>query len=395
MVNHGITLNFSPSLRTPKSTVEGSVDLDVGKIKERGIVAVTASLVGVLRTSANLRSINDRVAPKSASEWRTLVNLRTTLWQLDTNIDDDNADPSSMRLLNIPFSFTMPDDPDLPPSFDQLTDNGSASIKYYIQIVGKLKAWYKLNIWINRPFTFVPFDDTPPPSILGANTRTWREEVSIRRSLFGGRQAKVEVELILPDLPSLPLYQPIPIQLHIHCYSKPLPQSSSSDPSTFQFPKPPTSAHDISLRLYSFAGVTAETYYATGHEDRGLVAGFGVQDKKALKQGWNDNVTVDVSPPIWILEGDSKKEGRWTQEVTFNSLMTLQCPPSFKHGLVHTSYHLQALVPFPGLGNNVLLKTSSLKISSGLYRDGEREHDANLTLDLPPSYWEVSEAHEA
>lgn len=129
-------------------------------------------------------------------------------------------------------------------------------------------------------------------------------------------------------MPSLPLFHPIPLYIRIKCFSKPLPHSESSDPSSFKFPLPPTSTTGLELRLCSHIRISAKGHVRERPLDYGQVAGLGKPEKKSMV-GWGQEVQLDVGQPTWVMEGESKKMGRWVQESTFQAPMTLRCPPSF------------------------------------------------------------------
>ncbi|KZT38622.1 hypothetical protein SISSUDRAFT_728102 [Sistotremastrum suecicum HHB10207 ss-3] len=269
----------------------------------------------------------------------------------------------------------------------------SAAIQYYVMILGKKEAWYKSNVRIVKPFMFLPFDQSSPPSALSSAGRIWKKEIAIKRGVLFGAAGKVEAEVVLPDVPSLPLFHPIPIYIRIKCYSKPLPHTESSDPSSFKFPLPPTTTTGLDLKLCSHIRISAKGHVRERPLDYASVAGLGKPEKKTQAGGWGQDVQVDVGQPTWVMEGESKKMGRWFQESTFQAPMTLRCPPSFDRRTVRLEYTFELTVPFPGLGNNLTLSVGPVPVSSGIYRD-QIERAAGELLDLPPTYWEVAELKE-
>lgn len=71
----------------------------------------------------------------------------------------------------------------------------SAAIQYYILVLGKKQAWYKSNVRIVKPFTFLPFDESCPPSTLHSAGRVWKQEIAIKRGVLFGAAGKVEAEV--------------------------------------------------------------------------------------------------------------------------------------------------------------------------------------------------------
>jgi hypothetical protein len=124
-------------------------------------------------------------------------------------------------------------------------------------------------------------------------------------------------KLKLPEADALPICRPIPAQLDITCRSKPLPASSSDDPSKFQFPRLPNSA-DVTLELVRIATVRA------GGRKRVVTTSLQAFPVHVAKE------INETSKPLWLPEYDEPDKGRWTENMSYATTLFLRCPPSFE-----------------------------------------------------------------
>ncbi|KZS88569.1 hypothetical protein SISNIDRAFT_552506 [Sistotremastrum niveocremeum HHB9708] len=415
MVNHGISLEFDSSVRTPESDISGTVKIDLSRVKDRGITEINVSMIGELRTAVYLKSPKTAsavttVESRQGGERLTLVNHKINIWKTET-FDGPSLARAVGGILPLPFSFRLSGNDEWPPTFEQVTGEGSASMKYYIKVTGVQKNWYKSNISITRPFNFLPLDQSPPPSISIRPKKVWKKEASIRKGLFVHTAARAEVEVCpskftraiiltppkvsLPGEHTFPICQAIPIDVRVKGISKPYSSKKGSN-GTSGYPLPPTNPEAITLRLFSFTGIRAGAWYTTAKQDKGLVAGFGPPPNKSFRGEWGKDISVEVGTPLWTPESPSQidGEGRWSQEVLFCSSMTINCPPCFKHKYLSNSYYLQVIVRFSGLGNDVVFETSLLKITSGIFRERVHAQPIDLPVEFPPSYGEVLDDRE-
>lgn len=101
----------------------------------------------------------------------------------------------------------------------------------------------------------------------------------------------------------------------------------------------------------------------------------------------------------WVRISDSK-QGRWCQEILFNSILNLKCPPTFDMGLIKISvsvrfislsqhlnlkimqYSIEIKIPYPGVGNVFTMTVPLGRISSGMSNTGSGS--THEVLELPP-----------
>ncbi|KZS88683.1 hypothetical protein SISNIDRAFT_489925 [Sistotremastrum niveocremeum HHB9708] len=373
----GVELDFNPELRFPGSLVDGRVSINLATAARKGFTVVTAELIAEVKTRVDEDKLSQ---PLTFNEQHTLVSSKSVLWTADART------PPESTIITAPFSFLLPDR-QLPPSFLYEGSDASASIQYYVKIVANKKAWYKSGLKIYRSFAYLPFGEAVQYPLIHAPRRIVKDHLMLRKGVMFGGMGKVEGEFSLPDVTSLPLFQDIPFSLRIRCFSKPLPESQSSNPSLFTFPLPPSSSDQIDMSLLSLSNLAAQKHWKRVQIKQGSIQGFSKQTKSKC----SDHYVVE---PLrgnlsWVRIGDSR-QGRWCQEVMFNSTLHLKCPPTFDIGLLQTSYHIQIRIPFPGVGNEFSMTVPLARISSGMSKS---THDiAHGMLDLPPSYWEVAES---
>ncbi|KZT38042.1 hypothetical protein SISSUDRAFT_1047638 [Sistotremastrum suecicum HHB10207 ss-3] len=227
----GITLEYNRTLKKPGSRVSGSVGLDSGIASQKGVEEVTVGLIGIIKTHVVIQRGEATATYRSR---HIFLEESLSLWRRG-----DNSTSSLDGWCEFPFAFTIPSNAaNLPPSYTLHTSRIGGSAQYFIKVTGRKAAWYKFNVRIYSPFPFLPFDDNPPPAWDIARTHTVTREVSMRKGILFRGHAKVEAELTTPDLPSLPLFQDIPMTFCVRTFSKPLPASAALDVSTFSRQRP-------------------------------------------------------------------------------------------------------------------------------------------------------------
>ncbi|KZT37566.1 hypothetical protein SISSUDRAFT_1048300 [Sistotremastrum suecicum HHB10207 ss-3] len=385
----GLSLIYTPSLTHPGSKIDGIVCVDLGVVSQKNVEEVVVELIGVVKT---------RVMVSTGETVMTFYGKNEFLSQsLSIYRSSDNVPPSS-EVVQYPFSFTIPSDHSLPPShaFQSSSHQAKGSVQYHVKVTGKKAAWYKSNVRLYGPFPFLPFDDgngVGRREMKGVQTRVLREEMSMRKGLLFGGHAKVLVEVSLPDLPSLPLFTSTPISIRLQTFSKPLPHSSSSDPSSFTFPLPPTSASDIDFILLQKTFVNAKGNTEKRTTEFSGVGGFGKAGKGLEtvvrvgdgRGGGEGKPRVTVGEVIWVDEGGGEgKEGRWSQDVSFDSSFELCGSPSFDMGILEMHYMFELKIAFPGVGNTFKMKIDPRRVSSGI-----SSTDLIGKVEIPPAYWDV------
>ncbi|KZT38039.1 hypothetical protein SISSUDRAFT_1062329 [Sistotremastrum suecicum HHB10207 ss-3] len=388
----GISLEYDRRLKKPGSIIRGVVKVDDQTVRQKGIEEVTIELIGRVKSAVVVSSRDGDTVYK---EQHVFLHRKLTLWRI---ADLPSKENNGIRTL--PFAFDLPaDDPSLPPSYSCQAGKSAGSVGYFVKITARKSAWYKFKLQIYAPFPFRPFDLNPPPALDLARTHHFKKETQMRKGIMFGAQAKVAGFIQLPNAPSFTPFQDIPVLIQIHCYSKPLPSSCSSDPSTFNFPLPPTSPDALNLTLQCRVTLTAKGKTRNHLNDINPVGGFG-------DSVWNAGVALPrvervIGQPRWTTDSpddDKKKakEGRWFQEVTFKSSFNLnKCPPSIDAGILITQYVLQLKVTFAGMMNVFVMHVDIGNVSSGIYSPEESsERGIASRWDLPPFYWEIIDADD-
>ncbi|KZS88967.1 hypothetical protein SISNIDRAFT_489624 [Sistotremastrum niveocremeum HHB9708] len=381
----GLSLLYTPSLTHPGSKIDGIVCVDLGVVGQKNVEEVVVELIGVVKTRVMVSTGETVMTFYGKNEF---LSQSLSIWR-----SSDHPSPSN-EVVQYPFSFTIPSDHSLPPShaFQSSSHQAKGSVQYHVKVTGKKAAWYKSNVRLYGPFPFLPFDDNGYGNgrreMKGVQTRVVREEMSMRKGLLFGGHAKVLVEVSLPDLPSLPRFTPIPISIHITAFSKPLPHSSSSDPSSFTFPLPPTSPSDIEFILLQKTFVNAKGNTEKRTTEFSGVGGFGKAGKaleSVVRVDRGERPDVRVGEVVWIDEGGGGgKEGRWSQDVTFSSTFELCGSPSFDMGILEMHYMFELKIAFPGVGNTFKMKIDPRRVSSGI-----SSSDLEGRVEIPPAYWDV------
>jgi hypothetical protein len=103
-------------------------------------------------------------------------------------------------IINLPYSFMLPADPQLPPSFEGKWNSTSGAVKYYIHIVAERRGWFQRNTRVNEAFPFLPHDYTPAPYLILPNWpgewKTSRVNHPVRKGILNiGKHGSVEVEV--------------------------------------------------------------------------------------------------------------------------------------------------------------------------------------------------------
>ncbi|KZT38032.1 hypothetical protein SISSUDRAFT_1047624 [Sistotremastrum suecicum HHB10207 ss-3] len=389
----GISLEYDRRLKKPGSIVRGIVKVNDQTVRQKGIEEVTIELIGRVKAAVVISTGDGDTV---YNEQHIFLHRKSTLWRTsDVRPNENNG------IRTLPFAFDLPaNDPNLPPSYSCRAGKSAGSVGYFIKIVARNSAWYKFKLQIYAPFPFRPFDLNPPPALDLARTHYFKKETQMRKGIMFGAQAKVIGFMKLPRATLLTPFQEIPVLIHLQCYSKPLPSSCSSNPSSFDFPLPPTSPDALSLTLQCC--VTLHAKGRTHNHPNNICAVGGFGDSVCNAGVALPKVQCMIGQPQWETDSpnDTKnpaKEGRWFQEVIFKSSFNLnKCPPSIDTGLLTTQYALQLKVTFGGIRNVFIMLVKLGNVSSGIYSFDEESSERGLASrwDLPPFYWEVVDADD-
>ncbi|KZT37282.1 hypothetical protein SISSUDRAFT_1048720 [Sistotremastrum suecicum HHB10207 ss-3] len=376
----GIAVEIDSSVSNvwgPGSTVKAVVKVDIPRMLRDGIEEVYAELVGLVKCGF-VESGRFTGPVASYQETQTFLNLKTNVCKVQDTASPAKEIGTLPAISSFPISFVIPEHRTLPPSFSYSDYHIAGQVQYFIKVVAIKSAWYKPNVEIRTPFKFLPWESSEPGTVSLAQQRSFRKESRMRRNAIFRDEAKVEAEIYLPDVEALPAFQPIPFSIRIRCVSKPLPQASSSSPSTFTFPIPPLSSDRIQFELQEHISVQSRGDRRSSTKKYPHLGGFGVQSSD---DQMHPVIRSEIGDPIWE-QSDKSAEGRWSQTVLYHSSFRLNgWPPSFSTAMLGVQYTFELGVPFPGLGNDLKMKVEGLAISSGLFRPST---SGAAAFELPP-----------
>jgi len=378
-----LTINCSRELRFEGSEVSGTVNLNTILAQESKISAVKVSLKGWIHTWVR---VNNGQTSYTIRDNEPLFKIESTIWTPDMAIPDQQY-----ATISLPFSITIPVFVNqLPASFADDAWGKGGRIGYYVHVVAEKPAWYKRNTRVNSPFPFLPLDRTSAPTLRFDNwDGPWRTKdkiIEVRQNvlkIFGG-QGAVDATISIPAADGLPLFTRIPCRIEIICHSKAMPASSSTDPSTFTFPRIPKMS-DIKLELIQRVQIRARNRGRSFTESHGLLGGFGAMDNNSVIQ------TQKVDP-IWVPDEEKPGKGRWKERVTYTGYLILRCPTPINTRLITTNMTIEAKIDFPGIGNTWKTIMGPLPLTSGVAAPPQVGGDQGANaydIAVPPSYWDV------
>ncbi|KAI0832909.1 hypothetical protein BC628DRAFT_1335882 [Trametes gibbosa] len=382
-----ITVHLKPTLFVPGCLVEGEVELDFKTLRDSNIEEVHVKLRGFAKT----RITYDKT---TLIQNIPLVRDDASLWSRGGAYPLPGEDT-----LRIPFRLQLPED--LPPPFRHTRYGQIGKIGYAVIAVGVRPGALRLNRRVHAAFPLVP-KDTPGVSLReklslmavtgeDVNWRSEAKEEKIRRGLWGD-YSTVQAELKIPRLTTYPLFTPIPFVIKIKTISTPLTREKADAYPADKpvFPPVPDKYEAMQFKLREKVFLKAHTFENKSSSDVKMFT-RNAQSESPLVE--------DIAARKWVpLEGSGKKkgstnpddQGRWVQEATFRSTFRLDCPPTFALPTIKCDYELALKVPFPGIGNDVLLSipiTITSGIDAPLARDGP---GAPMPSDLAPSYWDIA-----
>ncbi|KAJ7503134.1 hypothetical protein B0H11DRAFT_619688 [Mycena galericulata] len=390
-----ITLHFQDIVRIAGETFVGYVDLNVALAQEEHIEQLRIKLRGSLTTTITTQNGQNRVTHR---EVVPLVRLDQSLWKQGSSFPEPGS-----HIVSCPFQFKLPEN--LPPSF-HCAQSSRGSISYSLEVVGDRPGLFRLNRRIRRLISVVPAA-SPAQMLVKESLRqgwtgNWKDikaEEKLRQGIWGD-YSNARVTLTLPSLPSFPIATPIPFSFHVVTETKVHPRSDRPEDKHGKplFPEPPTRSSQLSPVLVRQASVRVRG------RSRLVTDTFGLQGIRGSSQARAVQATVD--DPEWIPK-DDKDRGIWRRTVHFNSTLTFPFAPTSNTQNLDWQYALQFVVPFPGIGNDLKIRTplhlgaaspcppppiGAAGTSSLSYADIPPAGPPPM-LDLPPSYW-AGEDHD-
>jgi hypothetical protein len=258
-------------------------------------------------------------------------------------------------IVRLPFEFFLP--PGLPPSFYSVGGSDSAIVSYSVEVVAHRRGLFRLNKRVAQILVVLP-TATPDQIEMAMQVRrgwngpwTTTNHVESVRKHFWNDKSRLEVHVCVslypihtrsirsiicqfshPAVASFPIGIPIPISMRITTFTKQMLKSDttkdafSSHNNKPLFPPPPETPAGVRLRLYSITHLKAEGESAVNHNRIGQLGGFGE------KSSSSHQIKKRIAQPVWISEEEGGREdskGCWRREVQFDSMMALQCAPTF------------------------------------------------------------------
>ncbi|KAJ6631466.1 hypothetical protein B0H10DRAFT_2207122 [Mycena sp. CBHHK59/15] len=392
-MGEAITLHFPEFVRVAGEVLQGHVDLNVALAKEDKIEKLYIKFRGSIVTKiTETKREDNKTSTENHTQTVQLLRYDQTLW------DQWNA-PASLdsQVITCPFQLQLP--PTLPPSFHYSGFHRTVAVSYSLEVVGDRAGLFHSNRRIRRMFSVVPGASAWELSAnaalkqgWGGAWRSYAADEKLRHGIWGD-YSHASVELVLPDIPSLPMVTPIPFSLHVVTHTKPVHRSDLEDKHGKLFPAPPADPAKVKLVLYRKGRMRVHHRSEPIEEKFDLAGSLG--DAK---------VRTRADEPEWAhSEGHKEDKGVWKRAVHFDALLSLPFAPSFAAETVEWNYSLRIEVPFPGIGNDLELEVP-LRIDSGcacppppppIGAPNANTNYANYPLPagpppmltLPPAYW--------
>ncbi|KAJ7701980.1 hypothetical protein B0H16DRAFT_1705252 [Mycena metata] len=362
--------------RVAGETIQGRVELNLISAQEDKLERLRIKFRGTIHTYVShdysyfiyfifLRKITTTGAKNvDHSQIVTLFHEEVVLWTRESaSLDSDHH--TSM----FAFGFKLPEN--LPSSFHCWWIYRHATIRYSLEVVGERNGFHRWNRRIRKLISVVPGASEEhllaKESLRQGWSGPWQDfvnEEKLRQGIWG-HYSHARVRLTIPNMSSYPIATPIPFRFHVKTDTKP-------------------------MRV----GILAED----------------VEDIFSLKGSLGDATRVAaihhvIEEPQWILAPESKDEngrGIWRRAAHFESAVAIPYAPTCSTETLDWEYHLRFVVPFPGIGNDLLLDFpiqlhpvsacppppfSATGLLNLTYTDILPAELPPPMVDLPPAYW--------
>ncbi|PIL37726.1 hypothetical protein GSI_01420 [Ganoderma sinense ZZ0214-1] len=357
-----LTVVIPPTIHCGGGYVEGQILLNFRQLHEENFDEVCVQLSGNIHTRLRRKRSLDE-------ENHQLLSSVVSVWTRGSAYPQPGTD-----VLHLPFRFPLPDD--LPPSFYFRASEITSSVLYAIETTGVRRGVFKANRKVHTPIAVLPKDDVGVGVRMGLGERAglgshtgwknvWAEE-KIREGFWGELEhATARVMVSIPDVPVLPLFTPLPFLITVTTMTAPMTRAKALEhpPDKPIFPTPPQKHSDIDFRLCRNLVLQPQGSCWTTDEAVACFFGDGTIAQDVVAE-------VEVAEKEWHPEPEEtasggEEMGRWLQRMSFSSKFTLNVPPTFSAPTIVVNYYLSLKVPFPGMGNDMLLKVP-VTITSGI-----------------------------
>ncbi|KAJ7747728.1 hypothetical protein B0H16DRAFT_1850113 [Mycena metata] len=366
------------------------------RIKFRGTVHTYLHILHFPQATTGAKNVDH-------SQIVTLFHEEVVLWTREFASSDSDHHTSMF-----PFEFKLPEN--LPSSFHCWWIYRHATIGYSLEVVGERNGFHRWNRRIRRLISVVPGASEEhllaKESLRQGWSGPWQDfvnEEKLRQEIWG-HYSHARVRLTIPNMSSYPIATPITFRFHVETDTKRMRISDRPvDKHGKQlFPALPASASDMKLILHRRALIRVRVGVGILAED--------VEDIFSLKGSLGDATRVAaihhvIEEPQWILAPESKDEnsrGIWRRAAHFESAVAIPYAPTCSTETLDWEYHLRFVVPFPGIGNDLLLDFpiqlhpvsacppppfSATGLLNLTYTDILPAELPPPMVDLPPAYW--------
>ncbi|RDX41137.1 hypothetical protein OH76DRAFT_1467291 [Lentinus brumalis] len=304
-----LSIHIPPTIYTSGSYVEGEIHLNFRSLQDEPIDEVRITLRG------RAKALNDNPRKQEA---RMLVDTSRVLWTYGAEYPPPGSD--TLRLF---FRWKLPDN--LPPSTYYSGHLKAASVVYSLETVGLRRGVLKSDKKIHTPLVVLQSDSVGTQLPLGLSDVPWKKfyrEQKVRKGFWGvSDPGTVTVELLLPDVPALPLFTKTPYIIDIITTTAPLARSKANAQPAHKaiFPPPPAIHTELMFRLIRRTAIHAQGRYDSG--DIEAVRFLGLARSGA-------DVDTDLPEKEWAAADETNRSGgdevgTWIQRARFQSKMFL------------------------------------------------------------------------
>ncbi|TFK93957.1 hypothetical protein K466DRAFT_642486 [Polyporus arcularius HHB13444] len=356
-------------------SVMGEVELNHELALEDDIERVYVELQGTIKTKNRMGPDVEQFQVESNDFLRKTL----TLWRRDRSEPPADGGP-----IILPFELKLPED--APPSFQFESYMNNAYVRYAVEVTGVRNTTFAVDRTFKSPIVVVQPD--PIGSAIRAELKlgwsgTWgrlKSECNMRKYPWG-EYAHAKLELLVPHVDTFPLFSDIPYTIVVTTTTAPMKRKGDAAPEKSLYPSAPRNPSELDFELRRF--VDMKTPYQPSNPEEHVI------DIISKAHAPTPPVEVEVGNYHWLPDGQKTDRGRWSQEVSFHSVMNFRFTPTFLTEELKIKYTLILRMEFPGLGN-VLRVELPINIGSGV-ESSFPSADSPRTVELPGSYWKTSE----